>query len=104
MTRPYLISIGNNVDMNRFFQIWTHDWASSVFIHKYGQMINSSGKVIIGNNIYFGANVTVLKGVTVSDGSILGNCSLINKNIDVNQLVTSNITQVVRGENVSWNR
>lgn len=32
MTRPYLISIGNNVDMNVNFKIYTHDWGARVFI------------------------------------------------------------------------
>lgn len=95
MTRPYLISIGNNVDMNRYFQIWTHDWASSVFIHKYGQMINSSGKVIIGNNIYFGANVTVLKGVTIGDNCIIGACSVVNKDIPANSVAVGNPCKIV---------
>lgn len=95
MTRPYLISIGCNVDMNRFFQIWTHDWASSVFIHKYGQMINSSGKVTIGNNIYFGANVTVLKGVTIGDNCIIGACSVVNKDIPANSIAVGNPCKVV---------
>lgn len=56
MTRPCLITIGNNVDMNRHFQILTHDWSSSVFRNKYHDFVNSSGKVTIGNNIYFGTN------------------------------------------------
>lgn len=54
MTRPSLITIGNNVDMNKHFQILTHDWSSSVFHNKYHDFVNSSGKVTIENNIYFG--------------------------------------------------
>lgn len=81
MTRPSLISIGNNVDMNRYFQILTHDWSSSVFRNKYHDFLNSSGKVTIGNNIYFGTNVTVLKGVTIGDNCIIGAHSLVTHDI-----------------------
>lgn len=63
VSRPSLVTIGNNVDMNMNFQILTHDWASLVFRTKYNDFVNSSGHVTIGNNIYFGTNVVVLKGV-----------------------------------------
>lgn len=35
VSRPALVSIGSNVDMNTYFQILTHDWASFVFRNKY---------------------------------------------------------------------
>ena len=65
VSRPSLVTIGNNVDMNMNFQILTHDWASLVFRTKYNDFVNSSGHVTIGNNIYFGTNVVVLKGVSM---------------------------------------
>lgn len=43
ITRPSLITIGNNVDFNMNFQILTHDYTTSVFKRKYGEFINSSG-------------------------------------------------------------
>ena len=30
VTRPALVTIGDNVDMNKNFQILTHDWSSHV--------------------------------------------------------------------------
>lgn len=86
MTRPCLITIGNNVDMNRHFQILTHDWSSSVFRNKYYDFVNSSGKVTIGNNIYFGTNVTILKGVTIGDNCIIGAYSLVTHDIPANSV------------------
>ena len=86
MTRPCLITIGNNVDMNRHFQILTHDWSSSVFRNKYHDFVNSSGQVTIGNNIYFGTNVTILKGVTIGDNCIIGADSLVTHDIPANSV------------------
>ena len=62
LQRPELITIGNNVDMNKNFQILTHDWCSLVFRAKYHDFLNSSGKVTIGDNVYFGTDVIVLGG------------------------------------------
>jgi acetyltransferase-like isoleucine patch superfamily enzyme len=40
-----------------------------------------NGQVIIEKDVWIGGNVTILKGVTIGEGSIIGACSLVNKNI-----------------------
>lgn len=85
-SRPSLVTIGDNVDMNMNFQILTHDWGSLVFRSVYGDFVNSSGRVTIGSNIYFGTNVVVLKGVTIGDNCIIGACSLVTKDIPANSV------------------
>lgn len=87
-TRPSLVSIGSNVDINTYFQILTHDYATKVFTNKYGDFVSSSGKVVIGNNIYFGTNVTVLKGVTIGDNCVIGAGSIVTKSIPANSVAT----------------
>lgn len=72
--------------MNKHFQILTHDWSSSVFRNKYHDFVNSSGKVTIGNNIYFGTNVTILKGVTIGDNCVIGAYSLVTHDIPANSV------------------
>lgn len=95
LTRPSLISIGNHVDINLHFQILTHDWGSRVFRVYFHDLLNSSGKVSIGNNIYFGTNVTVLKGVTIGDNCIIGACSLVTHNIPSNSVAVGVPCRVV---------
>ena len=38
--------------------------------------------VVIGENVWLGARVTVLDGVNIVDDTIIGACSLVSKNID----------------------
>lgn len=95
VSRSVLITIGNNVDINTNFQILTHDWASFVFINKYHDFVNSEGGVSIGNNIYFGTNVIILKGVTIGDNCIIGAGSIVNLSIPANSVATGNPCRVV---------
>lgn len=45
------------------------------------EFINSSGRVTIGNNVSFGRNVMVLKGVTIGDNVFIGAGSVVTKDI-----------------------
>ena len=94
------IILGEDVMIGRNVTIYDSNFHN---IQK-GSIKDACKGIIIGNHVWVASNVTVLKGVVVSDGSILGNCALINKNVGVNQLVTNNYIQVVKGENVSWKR
>ena len=88
ISRPALVTIGDNVDMNKNFQILTHDWSSHVFLGLYDEFINSSGAVTIGSNIYFGTDVIVLKGVTIGDNCIIGAGSIVTRDIPSNSVAT----------------
>lgn len=94
-TRPYLIEIGNNVRMNNGFTLLTHDFATSVLTNKYGVFLPSSGKVKIGNNVYFAQKCTVMKGVTIGDNCIIGYGSLITKDIPSNSVVAGSPARVI---------
>ena len=61
--------------------ILTHDYSTWVFKHVYNDFINSSGKVKIGNKVYFAQYCTVLKGVTIGDNCIIGSGAIVTKDI-----------------------
>ena len=95
VTRPSLVEIGNDVDMNLNFQILTHDWASRVFRNHYHELVPSSGRVKIGNNIYFGTDVIVLKGVTIGDNCVIAAGSIVSKNIPANSVAAGVPAKVI---------
>lgn len=88
LSRPSLITIGDNVDINMNFQLLTHDWSCFVFRNLYNDFINSSGKVKIGNNVYIATNVIILKGVTIGNNVIIGAGSVVTKDIPDNCVAT----------------
>lgn len=63
-----------------------HDFVSFVFQNMGLEYLNSSGRVVIGNNVSFGRNVTVLKGVTIDDNVFIGAGSIVTKDIPSNCL------------------
>lgn len=62
-TRHSLVSIGNQCYVNSGFKMLTHDFVAGVIRHVYGEFINSSGRVTIGNNVFIAANSLVTKDV-----------------------------------------
>ncbi len=61
----------------------------------YGKSTFSKGDIVIGNDVWTGANVTILSGVTVGDGSILGAGSVISKSVEPYSIVAGNPGRVV---------
>lgn len=95
LSRSCLVTIGNDVDINTYFTIMTHDFGNFVFRNLFSDYVNSSGAVTIGNNIYFGTQVTILKGVTIGDNCIIGAGSLVTKDIPANSVAVGVPCRVV---------
>lgn len=85
-SRPSLVSIGDNVTINSYFTLLTHDFVSGIFLNKYQDFIPSSGKTTIGNNVRFGVKTTVLKGVTIGNNCFIAAGSVVTKSIPANSI------------------
>ena len=53
-------------------------------------------KVVIGNNVWIAARVTILPGVTIGNNCVIGSNTLVSKDIPSNSLVVGNPGKVVR--------
>lgn len=73
---PNLVFIGDNFVSAPGSRILTHD--ASLFI-KYN--IYKVGKVVIGNNVFLGANAIIMPGVTIGDDVIIGAGSIVTRDI-----------------------
>ncbi len=70
--RPELITIGRNVLLHRGTRILAHDYASRVFVNLDDEYLPSQGRVRIGDNVWLGEGVTILKGADIGDNVIIG--------------------------------
>ena len=73
---PWLIEIGNNVILSGWVYILSHDAAGKNHIG-----LTKIGKVRIEDNVFIGAKSTVLPGVTIGKGSIIGTNSVVAQSI-----------------------
>ncbi len=77
----FLITIGNNVTFSTRVHLLCHD--ASVKRHiGYAKI----GRIDIGDNVFVGANVTILPGVKIGDNSIIGAGSVVTKNVNSNMV------------------
>lgn len=52
--------------------------------------------ILIGNNVFIGDNVTVLKGVKIGDNTVIGNGSVVTKSFPSNVVIAGNPAVVVK--------
>ena len=53
-------------------------------------------KIFVGDNVWFGGNVTVLPGVTIGDNAVIGAGSVVTKDIPDNVLAFGNPCKVMK--------
>ena len=66
--------------LNRCFT--TADHALDPEMRKDG--VEVAKPITVGNNVWFGANVTVLAGVEIGDNAVIGASSVVTKSIPAN--------------------
>jgi acetyltransferase-like isoleucine patch superfamily enzyme len=76
---PELVEIGENTVVGMDSMILTHE-----FLHDRWR----SGRVSIGRNVLLGAQSTILAGVTIGDGAIVGAKSLVHRNVPPRSFVS----------------
>ncbi len=86
LTRPWLIEIGNNVEITAKVVILTHGYDWSVIHNKTGEIIGSAGKVKIGNNVFIGIGTTILPGANIGDNVVIGAGSVVKGKIEENSV------------------
>lgn len=90
------ITIGENVAISENVTIWDSD------AHKLGTEDEVKClPVVIGDKVWIGTNVVILKGVTIGDGAIIAAGAVVNKDVPPFTLVGGVPAKVIKSQ-VSW--
>ena len=92
---PWMVEIGNDVQITRGVIILTHSYDWSVVKKKYSRLYGASGNVVIKDNVFIGVNTVILKGVTIGENSIIGAGSVVAKDIPANSVAVGNPAKVI---------
>jgi acetyltransferase-like isoleucine patch superfamily enzyme len=95
------ISIGDNTFIGPKCGLYTANHPLNAIARNKG--VEQALPITIGNNVWLGANVIILPGVTIGNGVVVSAGSIVTKNISDNQLVMGAPAKVVKAINNSEN-
>ncbi|PTQ99333.1 transferase family hexapeptide repeat protein [Mucilaginibacter yixingensis] len=79
-SEPYLISIGDNVTITQGVMFHNHDGGVNVIRHKHPN-IDIIKPIVVGNNVFIGANAHIMPGVTIGNNVIIAAASVVSKDV-----------------------
>ncbi len=86
------IEIGNNVLIG-------HNVTIATLNHEINPKIRANltpSSVKIGNNVWIGSDCTILPGVEIKDGAIIGAGSVVTKNVESNTIAAGNPAKLIK--------
>ena len=86
-TEPYLVEVGDDCLFASGTRFITHDGGVKVLNsldYFDGRSMRKMSRIKVGNNTYFGVNVTVMPGVTIGNNCIIGAGAIVTKDIPDN--------------------
>lgn len=92
------ISIGDNCALSWNLTIIDSDFHELILD---GNPKIKTKPIHIGNNVWIGCNVTILKGVTIGDNSVIAAGSIVTQDVPANTLVGGNPAKIIKN-NIDW--
>jgi len=88
------VNIGDDCLIGPNVQLLTvgHDIDATLRLEKH----NYADDIIIGQNVWLGAGVIVLAGVSIGDNSVVGAGSVVCKNVDANSVYAGNPAKKIK--------
>lgn len=86
------IMIGDNCTLGPNVLIYDHDHG----IHKEERNVYTVKDVIIGNDVWIGANCIILKGTEIGNGCVIGAGTIVKGKIPDNCILTSEVNYKMR--------
>lgn len=92
-SEPYLITIGNNVQITE--DVWFHTHGGGNVIRAEVPDYDSFGKITIQDWAYIGSGSHILPGVTIGVGALVAAGSIVTKSVPPHTVVGGNPARVI---------
>jgi len=77
------------------FHVVVDDWPEARNLREEDVGAVSKGDVIIGNDVWIGFGASILSGVTIGDGAVIGAKSVVAKDVEPYAIVAGNPARVI---------
>lgn len=101
MGQHNFIKIGKECMFAEGIDLWATD--SHPICNDENILINPSKPITIGNHVWVGTKSSILKGVKIEDGAVIGMSSIVTKDVAAFTLNVGNPLRCVKN-NINWKR
>ena len=92
-SEPYLITIGDNVQVTE--DVWFHTHGGGNVVRRHVPDYDSFGKITIHDWAYIGSGSHILPGVTIGEGALVAAGSIVTKSVPPGAVVAGNPAKVI---------
>ena len=96
----YKVEIGNNVRLG--WDCTVKDADGHAISDEDGKIINNARPVIVGSNVWAGAEVALLKGAVIPNGCVVGFRSVVTKKYEQENAIIAGAPAKILKENIKW--
>lgn len=93
------IEIGEGCLFADHIELWTSD--THPIYNENNEIINHEESIIIEDKVWVGSHVTILKGILIGEGSVIGMGTMVTRDILPHTINVGNPNRTVR-EGISW--
>lgn len=95
------VNIGNDCLLASNVKIWTTDF-HTVIDSQTAKAINPPSSINIGNHCWICEDVTIAKGVSLADDTIVASKSYVTKSFDKSNIIIGGVPAKIIKENTTW--
>ncbi len=93
------INIGRNCLFSDNIELWASD--THTILDQNNKMINAEKPIEIGDRVWVGSHVMILKGVVIENDSVIGMGSIVTKNVPAKSINVGIPNRTIK-KNITW--